>query len=347
MPLIHTDTPRAPGPRVSVQASVAIEIEWALASGDRESFRRDHPVLAAIYRDQPGLLERVQGMWGAEHAVSCGGFMELMVIAHGGGLLFSTDGDHLVERLDDLCVTAPATLAELPLRSETTSDRAAVVRRLARLREDADLRRRFVALVADVWAAIRPDWDRMGRPSVDAAIAERRALQAKGADWHEIARSDCDCGESLETTVNALGSDDEICVVPAFFTHRGLFLDLPGWVVVGVRTDTTGAEARARTEALARRLKAISDPTRLAILDALRSGPRTITEIAGAFALAQPTVSNHVKLLRDAGLVTDTRQGTRRSLVVQHDRVEELITSLRLALGDRNPAVHGVHQPAH
>jgi ArsR family transcriptional regulator, cadmium/lead-responsive transcriptional repressor len=346
MPLIHTDTPRPPGPRVSVRPSVAIELEWALASGDRESFRRDHPVLAAVYRDHPELLERVQDMWGAHEAVSCGGFMELMVVAHAGGLLFTTDGDHLVERLDDLCTTAPATLAELPLRSETAADRAAVVRRLARLQQEPDLRGRFVGLVGDMWRAIGPDWERMGRPSVDAAVAERRALQAKGADWHEIARSDCDCGELFEATVNALGPDDELCVVPAFFTHRGLFVDFPGVVVVGVRTDTTGADARARTEALARRLKAISDPTRLAILDALRSGPRTITEIAGAFGLAQPTVSNHVKLLRDAGLVTDTRHGTRRSLVVQHDRVEELITSLHEALGDRSAPVHGDHQPA-
>ncbi|HTT85724.1 MAG TPA: metalloregulator ArsR/SmtB family transcription factor [Acidimicrobiales bacterium] len=343
MPLIHTDSARPRGPRVAVEASVAIELEWALASAEREDFRHDHPVLDAVYRETPGLRERVQGMWGPAEALRCGGFMELMVLAHHGGSLLSTDAEGLLERLPGLCTTAPATAAQLPLRSETAADRAAVLRRLARLRESGELRAQYVAVVRAMWEAVHPHWERLGRPSVDAAVAERRALAARGADWHEIARSDCDCGELLETTVNALGPGDGLCVVPAFFTHKGLFVDLPGLVVVGVRTDTSGVEARARTEALARRLKAISDPTRLAILDTLRSGPRTVTEIAGAFSLAQPTVSNHVKQLREAGLVTDTRQGTRRQLVVQDDNVAELIARLHDALGDRR-SVHGVHE---
>ena len=342
MPLIHTDSGRPPGPRVSVEASVAIELEWALASGEREDFRRDHPVLDTVYRQTPDLREQVQAMWGPAEAMSCGGFMELMVLAHHGGLLLSTDADGLLARLAELCASAPIDAEELPLRSETATDRAAVVRRLARLRESAELRVRYVELVRTVWEAVGPHWHQVGRPSVDAAVAERRALANRGADWHEIARSGCDCGELLETTVNALGPGDELCVVPAFFTHKGLFVDLPGLVVVGVRTDTSGVEARARTEALARRLKAISEPTRLAILDALRSGPRTVTEIAGAFSLAQPTVSNHVKQLRDAGLVTDTREGTRRRLAVHDDNVAELIAHLHDALGERRP-LHGAH----
>jgi DNA-binding transcriptional ArsR family regulator len=46
-------------------------------------------------------------------------------------------------------------------------------------------------------------------------------------------------------------------------------------------------------------------------------------------------VSNHVKLLRDAGLVIDVRDGTRRNLMVQNDVVEELITNLHDTLSDR------------
>ncbi|MGH7733632.1 MAG: ArsR/SmtB family transcription factor, partial [Gemmatimonadales bacterium] len=120
-----------------------------------------------------------------------------------------------------------------------------------------------------------------------------------------------------------------VAVVPAFFTHKGLLLDLPGTVLVGVRADTTGAEARARTELLARRLKAVSDPTRLAILDALRRGSGTVTELAAAFALAQPTVSNHIRVLREAGLVSDERQGNRRRLVVRGEAADELVAGLR------------------
>ncbi len=339
MPLLSSDLPASHGPRVSARPSVAVELEWALSSGDREDFRRDHPALEAIYQRAPELQARVQSIWGPGEAMSCGGFLELMVLAHRGGLLFSTDADLLIDRLDELCaMPAPDDLA---LMLETAEDRAAVLHRLARLGASPDLRRRYVALVRDTWDAIRADWELSGRGAVEVAVAARRALVAKGSDWHEVARGECDVGDMLDHAVAALGPTGEVVVVPAYFTHKGLVVDLPGVVVVGVRTDTTGAHARARTEGLARRLKAISDPTRLAILDALRSGPRTATEIAAAFSLAQPTVSNHVKLLRDAGLVSDVRSGTRRNLVVQHDVVEDLIANLHDVLSDRASHTHG------
>jgi len=328
MPLIHTDLSASNGPRVSVQPSMAIEIEWALASAEREDWRQDHPVLTAVYERHPGLEARVRSMWGPGEAISCGGFMELMVLAHHGGLLFSTDAVILLDRLADLCTTVPVSADDLPLLSETAEDRRVILLRLARLQESSELRRRYVALVRDMWEAIRGDWEMSGRVAVEVAIAARRELAAKGADWHEVARSECDVGQLLDQTVAALGPAGELVVVPAYFTHKGLFCDLPGVVVVGVRTDNTGAQARARTEALARRLKAISDPTRLAMLDSLRNGPRTVTEIAAAFSLAQPTISNHVKVLRDAGLVADVRDGKRRNLVVQTDKVEDLLTGL-------------------
>jgi ArsR family transcriptional regulator, arsenate/arsenite/antimonite-responsive transcriptional repressor len=209
------------------------------------------------------------------------------------------------------------------------------------------MRGRYVALVRDIWDAMRDEWEMFGRGAVEVAMAARREVRATGADWHEVVRSECDFAGGLDQTVAAVGPDAEVVVVPAYFTHKCLLVDLPGAVVVvGVRTDTTGTQARARTEALARRLKAVSDPTRLAILDALRSGPRTATEIAAAFSLAQPTVSNHVKVLREAGLVTEVREGTRRQLVVQNEVVEELITNLHEVLGHRTAHVHGPHAGA-
>jgi len=126
-----------------------------------------------------------------------------------------------------------------------------------------------------------------------------------------------------------MGPFGQVLVVPAFYTHKGMFVDLPGQVLVGVRSESDGATARARTEQLARQLKTISDPTRLAILDTLRRGPRTVTELADAFALAQPTVSNHVKILRDAGLVSDVRDGRRRRLVVRADEVRRVLGGLQ------------------
>lgn len=65
--------------------------------------------------------------------------------------------------------------------------------------------------------------------------------------------------------------------------------------------------------AAARRFKALGDPTRLGLLTAIaaRSGGGSVAEIAAGLELSQPTISHHLKVLRDAGLVDCARRGTR------------------------------------
>ncbi len=55
--------------------------------------------------------------------------------------------------------------------------------------------------------------------------------------------------------------------------------------------------------------KALADPTRRQILKLLRKGPRTSGEIAGQFDTAWPTISRHLGVLRDAGLILSERHG--------------------------------------
>jgi DNA-binding transcriptional ArsR family regulator len=92
----------------------------------------------------------------------------------------------------------------------------------------------------------------------------------------------------------------------------------------------------------------MSDPTRLAILDTLRSGPRTVTEIAACFSLAQPTVSNHVKVLRQAGFLAEQRVGTRHNLVVRAEAVDDVIGDLSEVLrpGATPVALDGFARPS-
>ena len=57
---------------------------------------------------------------------------------------------------------------------------------------------------------------------------------------------------------------------------------------------------------------ALGDPTRRAVLDRLRTGPRSVGEIVATLPVSQSAVSQHLRVLREAGLVTDRREGTRR-----------------------------------
>ncbi len=59
-------------------------------------------------------------------------------------------------------------------------------------------------------------------------------------------------------------------------------------------------------------LSAWGDPTRQAILDRLAGGPRPVGELAAELPVSRPAVSQHLKLLKDVGLVLDEREGTRR-----------------------------------
>jgi len=321
------DDTQTRAPQVGIHPSIAVEIQWALAAAARLEYRQDHAAQARLYDQSPGLADRVLAFWSEpDTAVSCGGFPELVVLAQHGGLLFTTDADLLISRLEALAETVPV---DLTLTSETPEEREAILTRLRRLRSSAELRQRYSELVSDIWGPLRSDWERDGRQAVDAAIAVRRAVVAKGAPWYEAARSETDFGGLVGKLVEELGPDGELAVVPAYFTHKGLILELSGTVLIGVRTDQSGAEARSHTELLARRLKTIADPTRLAILHTLRREPRTITGLATLFSLAQPTVSNHVKLLRDAGLVEHGPDGARRELVVCQAAVSDLLEHLQ------------------
>ena len=59
-------------------------------------------------------------------------------------------------------------------------------------------------------------------------------------------------------------------------------------------------------------IEALADPTRRRIFELLRRGPRSVGELAQGVPVTRPAVSQHLRVLRDAGLVTERPEGTRR-----------------------------------
>jgi DNA-binding transcriptional ArsR family regulator len=59
-------------------------------------------------------------------------------------------------------------------------------------------------------------------------------------------------------------------------------------------------------------LVVLGDPTRLAIFELLAEGPRAVGELATHLPVSRPAVSQHLRVLKDAGLVIDHQRGTRR-----------------------------------
>ena len=79
---------------------------------------------------------------------------------------------------------------------------------------------------------------------------------------------------------------------------------------------------------LARLFHALSDPTRVQILERLRSGERCVCELTDVLEASQSRLSFHLKTLREAGLVSDRKEGR----WVYYTLVPEAVTALRDAL---------------
>ena len=71
-------------------------------------------------------------------------------------------------------------------------------------------------------------------------------------------------------------------------------------------------------------LGALADPTRREIFERLAERPQAVGELAGGMPVSRPAVSQHLKVLKDAGLVVDRRAGNRSIYQLNPDGIEAL-----------------------
>ena len=71
-------------------------------------------------------------------------------------------------------------------------------------------------------------------------------------------------------------------------------------------------------------LEALADPTRRLIFERLRGGPLAVKDIASGLPISRPAVSQHLRVLRRAGLVRERREGTRRVYRLEPDGIRAL-----------------------
>jgi DNA-binding transcriptional ArsR family regulator len=71
-------------------------------------------------------------------------------------------------------------------------------------------------------------------------------------------------------------------------------------------------------------MDALGDATRREIMERLRGGPRPVGEIAAGLPVSRPAVSQHLRVLKEAGLVTERKDGTRRIYRVEPTALADL-----------------------
>ncbi len=94
------------------------------------------------------------------------------------------------------------------------------------------------------------------------------------------------------------------------------------------------AEAAAGNPAEGRGFEALGDANRREILRILSDGGKPVREIADAMAISRPAVSRHLRLLKDAGMVAERPEGTRRIYHLQEQGIEAVREYLQQVWGE-------------
>jgi len=94
----------------------------------------------------------------------------------------------------------------------------------------------------------------------------------------------------------------------------------------------------------AKLFRGFADPSRLSIMETLREGEMTVTEIVEATSLSQSNISNHLACLRDCGLVAAEQDGRYVRYRLSDSRVEQLLALADELLGD---VAKGVYECTH
>jgi DNA-binding transcriptional ArsR family regulator len=86
--------------------------------------------------------------------------------------------------------------------------------------------------------------------------------------------------------------------------------------------------------AYAKALAVLADPTRRQVFERLRGGPRPVNKLAQGLPVSRPAVSQHLKVLKDAGLVEERSEGVRRIYSLRREGLRELREWLDSFWGD-------------
>jgi DNA-binding transcriptional ArsR family regulator len=309
-------------PPVVLGPSLALDLSWALHAVWKPPLQAARPALGKLFGERPELAQAVRGLWDDE----LGCLAELQILAIWAEALEVTDLDTLLPMLLAAIDTVPLDLA---LESEAERDREIIMSRLAALRGSPRLRRRWGDLLAQVWAGLDEEWRTSSVPLIESAVLEARGQLDRGTEWLQLIGTKCETfKDHLPQILERHRAGRPVLMAPCAFFGRALYIEMPSCILIGLGTSGVDSMARARTADVARRLRVLADPTRLAILDHLADGARSVGEIAYSFSLAQPTVSTHVKHLRQAGLVSAERHGTRVEVSLNRDAVQALAGEL-------------------
>jgi ArsR family transcriptional regulator len=290
--------------------------------------------LRRLGAESPDVLAAVRDLWAGHDAERPG--VEPFLLAARYGYVRDADPDRF---LGDVALLAERSLAD----GGTWGDEEAAVaqlvaERLRALREPA-FHATWSAAHRQLWRALRGVWEREGRPAADAAVgAFRRGYEASGSVLAALPPHHFVRFEAAAASIERAEREGRVLVVPLGLAVTGGFhLDVDGTLYVGfgLRTEQLHERTAERMSALAQRMKAFADPTRAMLLALIGRFPGlhlTVGDLAEQLGVSQPTVSGHLRLLREAGLVHLEKRGNKAIHRLDVDALHEVLHGFERAV---------------
>lgn len=298
---------------------------------------------------RPNLGSTLFSFWDDDYPVG----IEIPFVASYYGYIRDTDPLRFFQSLPELMLrNHRATISRLetspvqPLPSEADIRMTEVIdARIARLSE-ADFANLYAEIWLDIWQEMEPLWQSEGLPlCLQAAEKINKALLEGKNVLDIVPREHFGHLERYSSIVTTYSQQSFVLVTPMYFINVGghtIYAEEMLCIGYGVQHEHAIHALVQRSQALAQQVKALADPTRLMILSLISEFKHDITvgDLAKRFSVSQPTISGHLKILREAELVQVAREGNRAYYSADLKRITDLmldVEALIMPTRDLNP----------
>lgn len=344
--ILSFSAPLPSPPAVVVRPAPVLELVYAHyhVTHRLHDGRATLPWLRALRESHPAWLDRLIALWNESEGEAG---HELFLMACAGGYALDPDPDRFLgdlpglatRVLDQLEKVQPPRAADDPASiEEQERARAQIGQDLERMARPP-LSTELPPLLRELWSTLRPAWEREGEAAAQAAADAFEAALEGGADLLEaLPRHHFAQFEAHAEELRRHRRSGALVVTPLTLASTGGFNVGVGdtlYLGYGLHGETVFEEDAARLAELASRIKAFADPTRLQLLGLIArfgSMPLTVGDLARQLGVSQPTVSGHLKVLREAGVVHLERRGNRAYHRVDEQAVHALLDGLKATL---------------
>ncbi|UCH27056.1 MAG: helix-turn-helix transcriptional regulator [Trueperaceae bacterium] len=195
----------------------------------------------------------------------------------------------------------------------------------------------FQHSLTNLWGVLRPYWEREGRKAVlDACASFRTSFETNGDVLAALPAHHFSQFEAAAKEIQRSQERGIVVVIPLYFAEGGrgfnLALQESHFIGYGIEGESLFEQTKVDVGNVALCMKAFSDPTRLLLLHLIASYskiPLSVGDLALQLGVSQPTVSGHLRLLRESNIVELDKRGNKAFHRVNTEMVKRVLTQLQ------------------